>query len=81
MDKHTKKRINYRAKGARNGIEILIVGAIGLVFIMAFNLLRSGTISIVEIFLVQCLPWSYFLLGFLKNPRTLLQLNFERVCY
>jgi len=53
MDKHTKKRINYRAKGARNGIEILIVGAIGLVFIMAFNLLRSGTISIIEIFLVS----------------------------
>ena len=66
MDKHTKKRINYRAKGARNGIEILIVGAIGLVFIMAFNLLRSGTISIVEIFLVSACLGAIFV-GFLKT--------------
>lgn len=66
MDKHTKKRIKYRAQGSRNGIEILIVGAIGLVFIMAFNLLRSGTISIVEIFLVSACLGAIFV-GFLKT--------------
>ncbi len=69
MDKHTKKRINYRAKGARNGIEILIVGAIGLVFIMAFNLLRSGTISIIVIFLVSVCLGAIFVV-FLKTYDT-----------
>ncbi|GAB0110262.1 DUF2982 domain-containing protein [Pseudoalteromonas distincta] len=58
--------IKYRAQGARNGIEILIVGAIGLVFIMLFNLLRPGEISILEIFLVSLCIVAVFI-GFLKT--------------
>ncbi|MBB1385113.1 DUF2982 domain-containing protein [Pseudoalteromonas sp. SG45-5] len=61
-----KNNIKYRAQGTRNGIEILIVGAVGLAFIMAFNLLRPGEISILEIFLVSVCLVAIFV-GFLKT--------------
>lgn len=50
MDEFNAMQIKYRAQGAKHGIEVLIVGAIGLLFIMLFNLLRPGEISILEIF-------------------------------
>ena len=58
--------LKYRAQGAKNGIEILAVGSIGLIFIMLFNLLRPGEISIVEIFLVS-LCIAAILIGFFKT--------------
>ncbi|WP_392344140.1 DUF2982 domain-containing protein [Pseudoalteromonas prydzensis] len=58
--------LKLRAQGARNGIEILTVGAIGLIFIMLFNLLRPGEISILEIFLVSLCLATIFV-GFLKT--------------
>ncbi|MEL0648091.1 DUF2982 domain-containing protein [Pseudoalteromonas agarivorans] len=60
------KAIKYRAQGARYAIEILIVGAVGLAFIMLFNLLRPGEISILEIFLVSLCIAAIFV-GFLKT--------------
>ena len=71
MDNQDKQNVKYRAQGARNGMEVLITGAIGLIFIMGFNLLRPGEISIIEIFLVSvciagCFCW------FFKNSRTFL---------
>ena len=63
IKKHTLK---YRAQGAKNGIEILVVGSIGLIFIMLFNLLRPGEISIIEIFLVS-LCIAAILIGFFKT--------------
>ncbi|KAA1152739.1 DUF2982 domain-containing protein [Pseudoalteromonas sp. FUC4] len=65
MDKYNNE-VRYRAQGARNGIEVLAVGAIGLVFIMLFNLLRPGEISILEIFLVSLCIAAIFI-GFLKT--------------
>lgn len=58
--------LKYRAQGAKNGIEILIVGSIGLIFIMLFNLLRPGEISIIEIFLVS-LCIAAIVIGFFKT--------------
>lgn len=58
--------IKYRAQGARNGIEVLTVGSVGLVFIMLFNLLRPGEISLIEIFLVSMCIAAIFI-GFLKT--------------
>lgn len=58
--------LKYRAYGAKNGMEILLVGSIGLIFIMLFNLLRPGEISIIEIFLVS-LCIAAILIGFLKT--------------
>ncbi|KAA1155754.1 DUF2982 domain-containing protein [Pseudoalteromonas fuliginea] len=66
MDKNDRNHVKYRAQGARNGIEILIVGAIGLVLIMGFNLLRPDKISIVEVFLVSACIGAIFI-GFLKT--------------
>jgi len=65
MDK-LNKAVKYRAQGARYAIEILIVGAVGLAFIMLFNLLRPGEISILEIFLVSLCIAAIFV-GFLKT--------------
>lgn len=65
MDK-ANKTLKYRAQGARNGIEVLTVGSVGLVFIMLFNLLRPGEISILEIFLVSICLAAIFI-GFLKT--------------
>ena len=66
MDNQDKQNVKYRAQGARNGMEVLITGAIGLVFIMGFNLLRPGEISIIEIFLVSVCIAAIFV-GFLKT--------------
>jgi hypothetical protein len=58
--------VKYRAQGARHGAETLIVGAIGLIVIMLVNLLRPGTITIVEIFLLSaCLGAT--MIGFFKT--------------
>ena len=65
MDK-SDNVIKFRAQGARNAIEAIVVGAIGLVFIMLFNLLRPGEISILEIFLVSLCLVAIFI-GFLKS--------------
>lgn len=61
-----KQSIKYRAKGAKNGIEILLVGGVGLLFIMIVNQLRPGNISVVEIFLVS-VCFAAVLVGFLKT--------------
>lgn len=58
--------LKLRAQGARNGIEILLVGAIGLTFIMLVNLLGPAEISILEIFLVSACCAAIFV-GFLKT--------------
>jgi len=58
--------LKVRAQASRHGIEFLLVGGIGLVFIMLFNLLRPGEISIVEIFLVSSCLAAIFV-GFLKT--------------
>ena len=65
MDK-SNNVIKFRAQGARNAVEVLAVGAIGLVFIMLFNLLRPGEISILEVFLVSLCIAAIFI-GFLKT--------------
>ncbi|ATC85642.1 DUF2982 domain-containing protein [Pseudoalteromonas arctica] len=65
MDK-SNNVIKFRAQGARNAIEVLVAGAIGLVFIMLFNLLRPGEISILEIFLVSLCIVAIFI-GYLKT--------------
>lgn len=66
MVKHSNATLKLRAQGARNGIETLIVGSVGVVFIMLFNLLRPGEISIIEIFLVSLCLAAIFV-GFLKT--------------
>ncbi|NMR24456.1 DUF2982 domain-containing protein [Pseudoalteromonas sp. NEC-BIFX-2020_015] len=58
--------LKLRAQGACHGIEILLVGAFGVIFIMLFNLLRPGEISIVEIFLISMSIAAVFV-GFLKT--------------
>jgi hypothetical protein len=82
MANKDKLNIKYRAQGARNGAEILIVGAICLVVIMAFNLLRPGEISIIEIFLVSLCIAAIFV-GFLKTqePFYSLVLNESALVY
>ncbi|CAM2804081.1 DUF2982 domain-containing protein [Pseudoalteromonas distincta] len=65
MDK-SNNVIKFRAQGARNAVEVLAVGAIGLVFIMLFNLLRPGEISILEVFLVSLCIAAIFI-GYLKT--------------
>ncbi|CAM4388333.1 DUF2982 domain-containing protein [Pseudoalteromonas ostreae] len=66
MVKRKNTVLKLRAQGARNGIEILTVGAVGLIFTMLFNLLRPGEISIFEIFLVSLCVVAIFI-GFLKT--------------
>jgi hypothetical protein len=66
MDSNDNSCIKFRAQGACNAIEILAVGAIGLIFIMCLNLLRPGEISIVEIFLVSVCLAAIFI-GYLKT--------------
>ena len=82
MDNQDKQNVKYRAQGARNGMEVLITGAIGLIFIMGFNLLRPGEISIIEIFLVSVCIASIFV-GFLKTqePFYSLELNESSLIY
>ncbi|WP_404341106.1 DUF2982 domain-containing protein [Pseudoalteromonas mariniglutinosa] len=58
--------LEIRAQASRHGFECLIVGGFGLIFIMLFNLLRPGTISLVEIFLVSVCIAAIFI-GFLKT--------------
>jgi hypothetical protein len=58
--------LKLRSQGSKNGIEILLVGAFGLVFIMLVNLLRPDVISIFEIFLVSVSLVAIFI-GFLKT--------------
>ncbi|GAA58656.1 hypothetical protein P20652_0513 [Pseudoalteromonas sp. BSi20652] len=58
--------IKYRAQGASHGMETLVVGAMGLVFIMIFNLLRPDKITIPEIFIVSLCIAAVFI-GFLKT--------------
>ncbi|MDN3378849.1 MULTISPECIES: DUF2982 domain-containing protein [unclassified Pseudoalteromonas] len=58
--------LKLRAQGASHGIETLLVGAFGVVFIMLFNQLRPGAISIIEIFLVSLCLAAVFV-GFLKT--------------
>ncbi|MDP2633987.1 MULTISPECIES: DUF2982 domain-containing protein [unclassified Pseudoalteromonas] len=58
--------LKLRSQGSKNGMEILLVGSFGLVFIMLVNLLRPGLISIVEIFLVSVCLVAVFV-GFLKT--------------
>ena len=58
--------LKLRAQGAKNGIEVLLVGAVGLTFIMLVNLLRPTEISILEIFLVSACCAAIFV-GFLKT--------------
>ncbi|NMF48427.1 DUF2982 domain-containing protein [Pseudoalteromonas arctica] len=65
MDK-SNNVIKFRAQGARNAIEVLAIGAIGLAFIMLFNILRPGEISILEVFLVSLCLAAIFI-GFLKT--------------
>ncbi|MBB1341805.1 DUF2982 domain-containing protein [Pseudoalteromonas sp. SR44-5] len=66
MVKRKNTVLKLRAQGARNGIEILTVGAVGLIFIMLFNLLRPDEISIFETFLVSLCLAAIFV-GFLKT--------------
>lgn len=66
MVEQSNTLLKLRAQGACHGIEILLVGAFGVVFIMLFNLLRPGAISIVEIFLVSVCLVAVFV-GFLKT--------------
>ena len=62
--------LKLRSQGSKNGMEILLVGSFGLVFIMLVNLLRPGLISIVEIFLVSVCLVAVFV-GFLNAiPQT-----------
>lgn len=82
MDEFNAMQIKYRAQGAKHGIEVLIVGAIGLLFIMLFNLLRLGEISILEIFLVS-LCIAAITIGFFKTqePFYSLVLTTEQLTY
>ncbi|MBB1371057.1 MULTISPECIES: DUF2982 domain-containing protein [unclassified Pseudoalteromonas] len=82
MDEFNAMQIKYRAQGAKHGIEVLIVGAIGLLFIMLFNLLRPGEISILEIFLVS-LCIAAITIGFFKTqePFYSLVLTTEQLTY
>jgi len=66
MVKHAMLCLKLRSQGSKNGMEILLVGSFGLVFIMLVNLLRPGTISILEIFLVSVSLVAVFI-GFLKT--------------
>ncbi len=66
MVEQSNTLLKLRAQGASNGIEILLVGSFGLVFIMLFNVLRPGSISIIEIFLVSLCLVAIFV-GFLKT--------------
>ncbi|WP_410477289.1 DUF2982 domain-containing protein [Pseudoalteromonas piscicida] len=57
-----------RATADRNGVEFMLVGAIGLVVIMLFVNLRGTAITIVEIFLASAMLVAIFV-GFLKSQQ------------
>lgn len=67
--------LNIRAHASRHGIEFLLVGGIGLTFIMLFNLLRPGEISIIEIFLASSCIAAIFI-GYLKTQEPYFSFTF-----
>ncbi|MGJ8482705.1 DUF2982 domain-containing protein [Pseudoalteromonas sp. SYSU M81236] len=68
--------LRVRAQASRHGIECLLVGGIGLVFIMLINLLRPGEISIIEIFLATSCIAAIFI-GFLKTQEPYYSFTFS----
>ena len=67
--------LNIRAHASRHGIEFLLVGGIGLTFIMLFNLLRPGELSIIEIFLASSCIAAIFI-GYLKTQEPYFSFTF-----
>lgn len=64
-----------RATADRNGVEFMLVGAIGLIVIMLFVNLRGTAITIVEIFLASAMLVAIFV-GFLKSQQPYFSLYF-----